>query len=367
MNNFTNNIKPLDQQPKLFDKYQWINQGKEVIPGGDLQDLRNFRALRIPKNIVSQIVAHKDYISLCYYLALKPLFISGSIHKLGDQAIYKRLAAFFNISESGMRSHLNKLESLNLIRYEKNNLILSGYKTFCRLFICGEHQYKHKFYFYNNIDIKTFIKTVAYAEKKKQIDYTILEKLSYLSIKLPDWEFNKGKTAHLSDTLRQYNIDKDQTDPKRFAANLKKAKSYVSKNLDKFKNQYELIFEEQIKSRLDNKQSDTGNFYELWREYLDPISTLSCKGLANLLNRKSKSTGYYQALKMFNSDFINITRRYVFSDSDTTFWDIKRGLAPGTCINKFPKKIKQFSSERRDKYLINLPNILKPCFNLNNC
>ena len=92
-------IKTGKPEINKLDKWYWKQQ-KEHKPGEDLNEIRNIRAIRIPKNIIDQIVAHPNSISLFYYLAAKPLYLSGRIHKQGDKAAYKRLAEFFQISDT---------------------------------------------------------------------------------------------------------------------------------------------------------------------------------------------------------------------------------------------------------------------------
>lgn len=374
MSNLVTNQLFNSQNVSLFDKNYWINQDHNFVPGNDLQDLQElnkYRSLRIPKNISKYLVAHKDYISLIYFLSLKPLFKSSVIFNQDQKIPYNKLANFLNISHSGLRFHLTRLKDLKLIRVSKNkNITLASYKTFCNLFNVGTHTYKHKYYFQNNTDLKTFIKSIVYAENLKKQDYTILKKLCYICSKLELSDFVNGKSAELDDILLQYNIDCELEymqgiDKYQEPKYIKHHKKFILKHFDYLKERYQERYEKDIEQKY---HIINDRYYE--RNLFDPQTTLSCTGFARILNRKSKSTGLYQERKMFESGYVYIFNRYLFTDSFSTLWERKEQLRQDVNFRVTKKnrlKDRKYKDQNIDKYSITLANEVNLSFNLENC
>lgn len=347
-----------DKQLNLFDQIYWMNQWNKVKPGNDLNEIRNFRALRIPQNIPKQILVHKNWIPLLYWLSLKPLFISGCIHSENNYLPYRKISIFLNISESNCRGVIRILESLDLLHFNKKDIILHSYKKFCSLFECGEKQYKHKYYFYNNTDIKTFFKSVVLAENYEKQEYIVTEKFCYLKKYLNDSDFTNEKNAEITQTLLDYHYDKGCSDPKQFKNKLKKYKKQVNNEFDNLFKVYQDRYHEEMKVRYYNKGGEL--IKKPIEHFFDPTNTLSCSGLAKLLNRKSKSTGYYQQRKLNESGFISIRNRYITSEKEDSFnecdYEFEERILNGCTWNKFKKNV-----------VINLSNVLELNYFLKNC
>jgi predicted transcriptional regulator len=184
------------------------------------------------------------------FYSLKYLYSGGIILNISKR--YKEISKTLEISESNLRNKIKFLIELGFITKDNNNLSFIGFNKIQKKFKIKTFK-SFKVEYKNPKELEILLKCVAIEENFKKQEYKVQEKIIKEELK----RFGKIQA-------RNTEI---------------KIKKNIRKNIGPLTEQY--------------KKREP--FYSINKvsieKKINPVATLSRKGISNLFNRKSKSTG----------------------------------------------------------------------------
>jgi hypothetical protein len=121
----------------------------------------------------------------------------------------------------------------------------------------------------------------------------------------------------------------------------------IKRNLPAYLAKWEKIYDRQI-LQLEFKYPD-----------INPELTLSCKGVARVLNRKAQSSGHYQSQKMQALNLLQLARTYQHIPEQTPAqYESLIGLRSD--IYSYMYNQRKRATGRARLYFRSLPNLIKP-------
>lgn len=326
---------------------------------GILEDRRNVYALRVHKGISDKILKHKNAREIFVFLELKPLFISSVIFSENGNYPYKKISLFLREGLSTTRKKIAILRKLKLARFDKNkNLVLSNYsrvleilkieKNFTTIKFDRERgknfeikTYKRKKYkVLNNGGTQFAIKQIAIFENLNKQKHRVIKKI--ISKELQQMIIDRNLDPQDSKSLPNFK-DCEKTVSKSLVRRYKK---FLLKDFDLLVAKYSKVYDAQ-------SQQLAFDFPDL-----NPRVTLSCNGIAKVLNRKSKSSGYYQSRKLVNAGLMTTERNYkTIENQSPAIYESMYGIRSDVFGYYYPTR--DTNSGRVKKYFVNLPNTIR--------
>jgi len=309
-----------------------------------LEIYRNKYALRLHKGLAEAILKHPHARAIFIYLELKPLFISSVLFNERGKLPYNKISEFIGEGKSTIRKKIATLKRLKLVRVDrKKNLHLASYDKLADLF---SHHTKRKHKLLNNGTTGHLVKTVAIYENMKRQEYTrnkkILERELFLilSEKQQLDPINSNVFLPTAKGCEKYFS-------KRFIRNYSKM---IKKNLPAYIAKWDKIYDRQI-LQTEFKFPD-----------VNPNVTLSCKGIARVINRKAQSSGYYQARKIVHAGLLQVSGQYqLIPDVCPAINENDYGLR--TDIYSYVYRTRRNATGLKRMYFRTLPNLLTPLEN----
>lgn len=229
--------------------------------GSSTQTLSKTIKIRINSGLPTKIVKDQKLLkAFCVFYSLKYLYSGGIILNISKR--YQELSKKLQISETNLRSKVKYLIEIGLITKENNNLTFAGFSAI-------KKKYKIKTFksfrleYKNPKGLEVFIKCAAIEENLKKQEYKLQQKI-------------------LNEELRKFGKIEAKSIRKKIIKQLKSNIGILTENYKKREPSYSLN-----KTKLKNE--------------VNPVTTLSRLGVADLFGRKSKSTG---------TRFINKLKKY---------------------------------------------------------
>lgn len=307
----------------------------------------------IPKKVLKEIITHKHYRAFLIYLQLKPLYVSGTIMNDNGKLPYRKIAAYLQLSISGVRGKIRQLKKHKLIHGDDHkNFHLASYQKFVCIFQPQFHRRMKKYRYRNVADADVLVKTAAIEENFKKQNYIlknkIINKELYGTVNAHKDRINSPKGfndlfAITNDCQQSRNI----SDFYRPTSARRKIRKALMKDYDnlllKAKNAY--MYElEQIQHGFPD---------------INPYVTLSCSGMGRLFGI-GPSAGHYQRNKIVSAGIINIKLRDRYNKVHGVSQDVKEQLSMrGSNIYSFNYPVKRNRSGMQEKFFLRLPDILE--------
>lgn len=316
-----------------WDPDIYINTSAEVFSQSEkdvwktkhsLQDRRYRAQLVIPKNLPTYIAIDKKLMKLLsVYFALKPLYYSGVITKAKSR--YREIAEYLNIGESTLRMRLGMLRKAELVRFDKaGNLYLASREKLCQWIKKQEHineifneepkiNHKHchsidNYSKYNedpaDMNHEHLLRTLVIEEYRQRQKNVIEDKI-----------FLKEKYSEKCESLLKKGVSPDETWDRYYQRvsqhllvnkKLRQQKTLMmadKETVDALVRKHQGIYNTQ---RRDDMSIDPGDF--IFPD-IDPVSTLSCWGVARIFGLCSPSSGHYWENILLNEGLLAVKNR----------------------------------------------------------
>lgn len=218
---------------------------------------------------------------MCIFYSLKSFYIGGSI--LNYRNRYKEICQTLGICESNLRQKIGALKKLGYITTDKKHLYLVSNERVTEQFEIYTKK-KHKFNFTKNI--KQAIESLAIEDNIQRQVYALKQKLVNKEV----------ADAGIIDTR-----------------SFKKLRIHISKNLE------QVCRAEFLRSKSDIINDEY--------QHINTQTTLSRQGVANMLERKSKSTGRNRINKMRRAGYMSDTPNRLFIKR-CSYLEYKEALLP---------------------------------------
>lgn len=316
----------------------------------DLKQLRHKRMLKVPCNLSQSILAHPAARSIAIYLELKPLFISGVIHADNGNIPYYAMADYTGYSFSGFRKHFDNLKKLNLAYVDQQrNVHLASYASLKYIFTDEKRIRTHKLI--NNNDVFHLLKTVALYENLEQQKFAFYRKLSRKLALNHLAELSMGPYSKKSRNEGQpgeigfYNCWND---------------FILTGETNQYIDQISERFEGRVNKHKENltvneRQTYKSNYISKDprddRNSINPFFSVSCQKMAEILNRKSASTGSYQQKILEGMKMISVHREVIKTSNDSAHLAANFKIRPNVVNSKNYDKVKSLTRVKNRKFL----------------
>lgn len=325
----------------------------------DLSVLRKKRLLKVPKNLARDILAHPGARSIAIFLELKPLFVSSVIHNDNGTIPYNIMARYVGYSYSGFRQHFNVLKKLNLAYVDEDrNVHLSSYHDL-KLIFCNAKKTK-TFKIQNKYDVFHLLKAIAIHENLEQqktaFDKKLSRKLALNQLtELAEGPYCKKDTYDgLPKQIGFYNAWNNFILTNETNAYLEEVADRFKKRVNKHKDWF--LKEE----RGTYKQNYLYKDPKEDQNCINPFFSVTTTKTAEILNRKSASTGYYQQKILESMNLISIERETIKTNNDganmAAAFKIRSNFANSQNYNEVRKKIPAKFRNKLYKSIVVFPN-----------
>lgn len=213
--------------------------------------LSNNVKIKIIQGLSSKIVKDTRLLkSMCVFYSLKYLYTGGIILNISKR--YPEIAEKLSISETNLRSKIKHLIELGLISRKNNNLTFVSFNTVKKKFKIKTFK-SFKIEYKNPKDLEILIKCISIEENLKKQEYKLQQKV-------------------LKEELKRFGKIEAKNTKKKLMKQLKTNIGFLTEKYKKRKPNYSI-----------NKEN--------FKKEVNPVTTLSRFGIANLFSKKSKSTG----------------------------------------------------------------------------
>jgi hypothetical protein len=239
--------------------------------------------ISIPRGLPTYICKDNSLLkTTTVFYQLKSLYKGGVI--INYTSRYSDIANEFNISVSKLRNYIRVLLKKGWVKKENKNMILMSKRYISEGFNISKYCYKIKTTELCNLE--NIFKALAIQENYNKQEH-LLKKRLIKKILLKETE---GETCSSKGL-------------KKLESNIKKR---VTNNLEDLKQTEYLRFEENPVDSIKKK-------------LINPFITLSRKGVAKLLGRKSKSSGYRNITKLKKNNLVDDQMNYLLIAKDISY------------------------------------------------
>lgn len=222
----------------------------------------------IPKGFPTKIQADKKALKgIVIYYQLKSLYVGGTIHNYRKR--YQELADTFGISSSNLRSKISLLKEFGLAKSIGTTLFLRSKSQLIEQYGTSKKCYKIEC----TQDFEAVLLALACAENIEQQKYRTAKKIV------------------------DHKLKESKDKPKGY---IRQVKRYVRDNFDSIVS-------------IEKKRFQTS--------YINPFFTLSRKGIARVINRKSKSTGQRWAKKFISLGLLKESSNLILFKENANYND----------------------------------------------
>lgn len=290
---------PIATQTGLIS-IQYLKPGKSA----PLSDLRNTKALRVPRGSASKILLHPQSEALILYLELKALVTSSIIFSSNGNLPYERIRAFTNESLTTIRNRIRALKKMQLCWIvDKQHFRLASFQQF-RSVVGITCKRTHKIQ--NNGETRRSLKLLAISENLERQKYVVKKKI--FQRELLEMKASYNGLDPVNPTKRIY--AKDCHGESWNKAFIRKFKKHFNKSWDYYQRKYEKVYNYQ------SQQIDLG------RPSINPYVTLSCEGTAKACGVTSKSSGHRIQRELHNAGLMECVGFYrMISDRSTAIFE----------------------------------------------
>lgn len=219
----------------------------------------------IPVGLLTK--AQADIKPIVVYYQLKSLYVGGVI--LNYRSRYQELADAFEISSSNLRGKIKQIIKLGLAESKGKHLFLRSKRKLMDQYQTTRKTYKIEC----TPDLEVVLKALACQENIEQQKYRTAKKIV------------------------EYKLKDSKDKPKGY---VRQVKRYVRNNFDNIVS-------------IEKRRFQTS--------YINPFFTLSRKGIARVINRKSKSTGQRWAKKFISLGLMKESSNLILFKENATYND----------------------------------------------
>lgn len=325
-----------------------------------LVERRLRKQLAIPSGIATLIAKNNKLLKpIALYLELKPLFHTGIIlaRKQKKSLLYKDIAEYTGLSQRSIQQKISALLKLKLAKFDKNNnLHLAAYKKLCSKFKLSykfKHKVKNQFLAdvlatKNILSTEYILKTLAIKENLHLQNLKLNQKLFAHEIK--DTELVKQSYPHYSEVNPEKAKDRYFKWVAMQLQNQNKPFLRLYKKIMQFPERY---LAKHYQKMLQDKINGETHFS------INPELTLSCNGIANLYQLKSKSAGHYWQQKLKEKGLLNITNERINYCPEQCYLVYLQKTEGDKGVFHFGR-LKKSTLKTEKKYFFMMPNLLQP-------
>lgn len=249
--------------------------------------------IKVPEGIVKIARENGIYRSLMFWYRLKPI---NQLGKFDKNSFYKTVKYFYNISDSNIRLHLNKLLKMGLIKDYKSSYQLVSY----------DKLFKH----------------FGYNLKLKKKNGKVIRKGNFAITKIENFYIDDSYLEDIIDCSDiQINLRR-QDDIIRKAQKGNPMSNTFKKIVDK-KNSGSGIYDNlniELSKRVVSEIKNTLNI-EIGQKKINPITGISCRRIAKILGYKSTKSVHDLKKRSVANELIQIIPQKIILKNYTGFMD----------------------------------------------